>query len=307
MKRGKRIRSVRDLVLPHAGNGYKPHALRTSAVALVIVSMLALEGIALFGSQVTINGTTMLASVLPSALTEYTNEDRLAADLPELTPDPLLAKAATLKAEDMARKGYFAHYAPDGTSPWHWLDEVHYPYSYAGENLAIDFSDSKDVVDAWMASPTHRANIMKPQYTHIGIGTAKGVYEGRETTFVVQYFATPKKGVQVPGHEGVVAGAGAQVLGAEIAPLFPDSFADFLARIAASPFSTLATVLTGVAGLFALLLIVAIVVHARIQFVEVIVGGLLVILAALGLIVWNASLQDVQVPEAAPETAIVQP
>ena len=61
-----------------------------------------------------------------------------------------------MKAQDMATLGYFAHVSPDGKTPWYWIEKVGYDYQYAGENLAINFSDSKDVTNAWMASPLHK-------------------------------------------------------------------------------------------------------------------------------------------------------
>jgi hypothetical protein len=64
---------------------------------------------------------------------------------------------------------------------------------HAGENLAIHFTDSGDVVQAWMDSPTHRANIMNGNYTEIGVGTAEGTYEGFDTVYVVQLFGTPAR------------------------------------------------------------------------------------------------------------------
>jgi hypothetical protein len=64
-------------------------------------------------------------------------------------------------------------------------------YAHAGENLAIHFTDSSEVVEAWMDSPTHRKNIVDAKFTEIGVGTAKGKYEGYETVYVVQLFGTP--------------------------------------------------------------------------------------------------------------------
>jgi hypothetical protein len=59
----------------------------------------------------------------------------------------------------------------------------------------VRFIDSTDVVNAWMASPTHRANIVKPVYTEIGVGVAEGTYQGQPATYVVQYFGAPKAAV----------------------------------------------------------------------------------------------------------------
>src|SRR3989338_5878655 len=96
----------------------------------------------------------------------------------------------------MATRGYFAHTSPDGLTPWHWLDVVGNNYSMAGEHLAVNFFESDDVDQAWMNSPTHRANIVKEGYKEIGIGIASGVYQGRNTTFVAQFFGTPIAVVQ---------------------------------------------------------------------------------------------------------------
>jgi uncharacterized protein YkwD len=124
-------------------------------------------------------------------LTSLTNEERKAYDAPPLQENELLTKAAELKAADMAAKGYFAHTSPEGHSPWYWLSLVGYKYASAGENLAVNFYDSDDVSDAWMKSPTHKANIIKKEYTEIGIGVARGVYKGENTIFVAQFFGKP--------------------------------------------------------------------------------------------------------------------
>ena len=55
----------------------------------------------------------------------------------------------------------------------------------------MNFSDSQDVTNAWMNSPEHRANILSGDFTQIGIATAAGIYEGHETTYVVEEFGAP--------------------------------------------------------------------------------------------------------------------
>lgn len=133
----------------------------------------------------------LVSTVLPAVVVELTNEERTALFAAPLQRNATLDEAARLKAEHMAANEYFAHYSPEGVSPWHWFDQVGYVYAHAGENLAIHFTDSSEVVDAWMRSPTHRENIVGPQYTEIGVGTARGTYEGYETVYVVQLFGTP--------------------------------------------------------------------------------------------------------------------
>lgn len=178
--------------IPHVGNDHRPHFLRKENIRNVVAVVLFLEIFTFLIPTLTrINMTGGMAAVLPAILADLTNNERQSQNLSTLTTNPILNAAAEMKAEDMATKGYFAHTSPEGKTPWYWLSQVGYKYQYAGENLAINFSDSKDVADAWMASPTHKANIVKGNYTEIGTGIATGMYEGRETIFVAQVYANP--------------------------------------------------------------------------------------------------------------------
>ena len=177
--------------IPHEGNNHNPHFLRHNSVMIFLLIIIVVQLGFLAQVFLVFDKTKFLASVLPGVLTTLTNKEREEINLPALTPNELLNRAAQMKAEDMASRGYFAHTSPDGKSPWYWLGEVGYSYQSAGENLAVNFFESKDVSDAWMDSPTHKANIVKPNYTEIGIGVANGVYEGRHTVFVAQFFGTP--------------------------------------------------------------------------------------------------------------------
>lgn len=154
---------------------------------LVVLSftMANLHAILWIGSEF------MVSAILPAVIVDLTNDERDGGSLGTLHRNETLDRAAQMKAEDMARHGYFAHYSPDGVSPWHWFNQVSYNYVHAGENLAVHFTDSENVVEAWMESPTHRANIMNGNYTEIGVGTARGEYKGVPTVFVVQLFGTP--------------------------------------------------------------------------------------------------------------------
>ena len=133
----------------------------------------------------------LVSTVLPAVVVSLTNEERANLSEAPLRRSAVLDAAAQMKANDMAKNQYFAHYAPDGTSPWYWFKQADYTFAYAGENLAIHFTDSSEVVDAWMKSPKHRENIVNNNYTEIGVGTAKGTYEGYDTVYVVQFFGTP--------------------------------------------------------------------------------------------------------------------
>lgn len=181
--------------MPTEGFERPPHPARHvfSAVGLAVSTVLIIAGFfaaALYVSSVLTGGG--MAAVISSALVDLANEDREEADLPALAVNPVLVQAAQAKADHMAEHGYFAHVAPDGTDPWHWFAYAGYEYASAGENLAVNFSDSEDVEEAWMKSPSHRANIMSAKFTEIGIATASGEYKGKKTTFVVQMFGTPR-------------------------------------------------------------------------------------------------------------------
>lgn len=180
--------------VPHRGNNHRPHFLRGKYSRRFVVFILVCEFVIFVVPTLQLTGIlgSNIASVIPSVLGSLTNKERTAQALPELVVNPLLTRAAELKAKDMAEKGYFAHTSPEGLTPWHWLKVVGYSYDYAGENLAINFTDSKDVTEAWMKSPGHRANIIKISYREVGTGIATGTYQGKETIFVAQVYANPR-------------------------------------------------------------------------------------------------------------------
>ena len=135
---------------------------------------------------------TQAASISAQTLVELTNLSRASAGLASLSVNSKLVSSAQAKAADMLEHDYFAHTSPQGLSPWYWFAQAGYDYSYAGENLAIDFFSSSGVHNAWMASPSHRANILDPNYTEIGIAAEQNEFQGKETIVVVQHFARPK-------------------------------------------------------------------------------------------------------------------
>lgn len=184
------IELVKKYFIPNEKNDYKPHILRKASVATLSFLALFIFFLGTFHVEV-IERTSLLSEVIARVLVDKTNTNRVQNSLNGLTINPLLEKAAQEKANDMAKKGYFAHTSPDGTTPWYWFEKAGYQFLYAGENLAVNFSDSSDVDRAWMNSPGHRANILNGKFTEIGIATAKGMYNGRETIFVVEMFGKP--------------------------------------------------------------------------------------------------------------------
>ncbi len=173
------------------------HVFGAKGIAALTLIILGAFGAAVYVAQETLRSGGM-AAVISAVLVDLANEDRSEEDLGTLKVNPLLVAAAQAKADDMAEKGYFAHNSPEGLTSWHWFAKAGYSFAHAGENLAVNFTDSEDVERAWMRSPTHRANIMNGTFTEIGIATAVGQYEGRETVFVVQMFGTPRAVAATP-------------------------------------------------------------------------------------------------------------
>lgn len=98
------------------------------------------------------------------------NEIRRERGLNELTYDWELSRVARYKSEDMRRNGYFSHTSPTYGSPFQMMKSFGINYRSAAENIAKGYATPKAVVDGWMNSSGHRANILNPSFTHIGVG-----------------------------------------------------------------------------------------------------------------------------------------
>lgn len=127
-------------------------------------------------------------------LLQLTNYERENEGLAPLSLDSNLTAAAQMKAKDMFAKNYWAHIAPDGTTPWIFIKQSGYNYVYAGENLARGFNSSSDVMKAWMASPTHKANIVSSKYKDIGFAISEGKLFSEDTVLVVEMFGSTTLG-----------------------------------------------------------------------------------------------------------------
>jgi uncharacterized protein YkwD len=102
------------------------------------------------------------------------NDERATRGLTPLTLNPRLTAAASDRANDMFAKRYFAHVSPDGIEPFTWVRQRGYRYRTIGENLALGYRSGGAVVDGWMHSPGHRANILQRSFDEVGIAVADG-------------------------------------------------------------------------------------------------------------------------------------
>ena len=115
------------------------------------------------------------------------NEQRAKNGLAPLTLSDRLCELATLKAEDMAENHYFDHTSPTYGTPFEMLKQFGVSYRSAGENIAAGQSTPEEVMNAWMNSSGHRANILSADYTELGVGVAVG----QHGLYWVQLFRKP--------------------------------------------------------------------------------------------------------------------
>ncbi|MDO8574066.1 MAG: CAP domain-containing protein [bacterium] len=103
-----------------------------------------------------------------------------------------LNEIAERRLKDLFEKQYFAHNSPIGENAGSLAKEIDYKYIAIGENIARgSFENDQELVQAWMDSPGHRANILNQSFTEIGVAVDKGAWEDRETWIGVQIFGKP--------------------------------------------------------------------------------------------------------------------
>ena len=135
---------------------------------------------------------TPKANLTPDGILAWTNAERKKAGLPLLTANSKLSAAALAKAKDMFQNQYFAHESPGGKGVGDLVAEENYEFISVGENLALGgFENDKALVDAWMNSPGHSANILGQSWLEIGVAVGRGMFEGRDAWLAVQHFAKP--------------------------------------------------------------------------------------------------------------------
>ncbi len=185
--------TIYDFFLPSERNERVPRAFGFRAF-FYYAYFIALVMVALYSPIMkSLPYRAFLGALSEQLILAETNPQRESIAVAPLAVDPLLSEAARMKAEDMIARDYFSHLGPSGELPWVWINNVGYSYAAAGENLAIDFSDPAALVRAWMASPTHAANIQNGTFTDVGVGVASGTFNDRETNVVVMFLGKKAK------------------------------------------------------------------------------------------------------------------
>ncbi len=130
----------------------------------------------------TASNTAVAESQYISEVIRLVNIERAKEGLSALTTNSTIQSAAQVRAQEIVTS--FSHTRPNGSSCFTALDQAGVSYSGAGENIAYGQPTPAAVVDAWMNSPGHRANIMNPSFTTIGVGC----YKSGSTYYWSQFF-----------------------------------------------------------------------------------------------------------------------
>jgi len=181
---------IKILFIPIKENNFRPKFLQSNFLLYCVLCLFILN---IFTSVISVNFSKNIffADVTKNVLINFVNQSRQAEGLQPLIRSEKLDQAAMLKAQDMINNDYFSHQSPQGITPWYWFLKTGYDYKYAGENLAIGFLNSNEVFDAWYNSPSHKENILNPNYKEIGIAVLDKNFSGGKTTLVVQFFGSP--------------------------------------------------------------------------------------------------------------------
>jgi hypothetical protein len=197
----KLLKTLKHLFHPQRSNNHRPKFLHPKPLFFLSLMAIGFYQIVMMVATIHLPKGNILgyaSNISVNQVLESTNNLRSVSGLGSLSFNNQLAQAAISKAQNMFSEGYWAHTSPTGVEPWDFIKSAGYVYKIAGENLARDFDSTPPMMDAWMNSPTHRANIMNPRYEEIGIAVVDGLLNGVETTLVVQMFGTPETQVSQP-------------------------------------------------------------------------------------------------------------
>ena len=129
------------------------------------------------GDKITIPSKDAGVTAFEQEVIRLVNEIRAANGLKALAYDWELARVARYKSQDMKDNRYFSHTSPVYGTPFQMIKNFGISYRSAGENIAKGYASPQAVVDGWMNSSGHRANILNASFTHIGVGyVASGNY-----------------------------------------------------------------------------------------------------------------------------------
>lgn len=181
---------IKHWLIPNKKNKFHPHILRPVGLLMVLAVLVVIPPAYNIVSAQKFQVLGYATNISVNGLNQASNQQRVNNGQISLNLNSRLNSAAAAKAKDMITDDYWSHIAPDGTTPWDFINNTGYEYTVAGENLAKGFYTSSDVVDAWMNSSEHRANILKSDYKDVGYAILDGTLQGYKTTLVVAMYGT---------------------------------------------------------------------------------------------------------------------
>lgn len=182
-------RTMRRYFIPHAENGYHPHLLHTKRIIFYSILGCAMKGVVVLAAIAVPLRAYMSPDILAEQRAEVVRLTNALRTEP-LAVDARLDRSATRKASDMAVGRYFAHVGPNGEQLRTYLRDAKYPFRVAGENLAMGFASARDAVAMWRESPTHRANLLDPEFEDIGVAVVPGEFNSIPTVYITQHFGS---------------------------------------------------------------------------------------------------------------------
>lgn len=123
-----------------------------------------------------------------AAMLNVMNTRRGDAGSDPLAVNAILQREAQEHADDMARRGYFSHESPEGVTFQQRMSSSGYPSAMLAENIGLTSGQAAEVVSLWMDSEGHRTTVLDPRFTAVGVGVARGAYQGQQAAFVVAIF-----------------------------------------------------------------------------------------------------------------------
>jgi len=185
------VNIFKEIFVPCEENEFKPRILRTQAFLILVGLLIGLKILTVVSFWDNF-GAIIFNQVSQADLYVLTNEARASNGVGKLEVSSRLEAVAQLKLADMFQDNYFAHTSPSGVDPWVWFGKANYDYKLAGENLAMSFMSSDEVLKAWLNSESHRKNLLLSDFQEIGIAVGSGMINGQQTVAVVQVFGTPR-------------------------------------------------------------------------------------------------------------------
>lgn len=163
--------------------GFKEPLVFSKLFLLLLIFLLSLVAFPWYG--------THESSLNQESVIDLINQNRATETLYPLRRSIKLEQAARAKARDILENEYFAHTSPTGAKAWDFIRDTGMNFSFAGENLAINYTNGYELISDLMQSPSHRDNLLSPLFSEIGVASVRGEYHGQQAVVTVQMFARP--------------------------------------------------------------------------------------------------------------------